>query len=204
MLTARPIHRRPCPQDGFTLLEVLVAVLIFGVGLLTVASLQVVAKRANYEAVQRTAAAHLAFDLMERMRANSAGLDFYTSAGGSVTLGRGSRGGEPAPDCDAPADGCTSADLAVHDLWAWEQLLDGATEVSGGASTGGLVSPTACVTAPAGGAGAPGIYTVAIAWRGTSELTNPGGNACGEDTGLYGASNEFRRLLVLQTFISSI
>ena len=47
-------------QGGFTLLEVMIALLIFGVGLLSVAALQGVSKRANYEALQRTTASYLA------------------------------------------------------------------------------------------------------------------------------------------------
>ena len=66
---------RPFRQRGFTLLEVMIALLIFGVGVLSVAALQGVAKRANYEAIQRTTATQLAFDLLERMRANASGLN---------------------------------------------------------------------------------------------------------------------------------
>ena len=186
-------------QRGFTLLEMMIALLIFGVGLLQVAALQAVAKRANYEAIQRTTASHLAFDMLERMRANSNAVDDYPGLLGERILGGGTRGAEPAPDCNSPADGCTSTDLAIHDLWEWEQRLDGATEVSGGVSTGGLISPTACIRGPAGGGA--GVYTTAIAWRGVSELSDPAADACGDASGLYGANNEFRRILVIQTFI---
>ena len=177
----------------------MIALLIFAVGLLTIAGLQAVAKRANYESIQRTTASHLAFDMLERMRANANAVDLYSGAAGERILGNGSRGAEPAPDCDSPADGCTSADLAIHDLWEWERRLDGATETSGGVNTGGLVSPTACVRGPVGGGA--GIYTVAIAWRGVSELTDPAADVCGNASGLYGANNELRRVLILQTFI---
>ena len=186
-------------QRGFTLLEMMIALLIFGVGLLQVAALQAVAKRANYGAIQRTTASHLAFDMLERMRANSNAVDGYPGLLGERILGGGTRGAEPAPDCNSAADGCSSSDLAVHDLWEWEQRLDGATEVSSGVSTGGLISPTACIRGPAGGGA--GVYTTAIAWRGVSELTDPTADACGDASGLYGANNEFRRILVIQTFI---
>jgi type IV pilus assembly protein PilV len=188
----------PRHQGGFTLLEVMIAVLVFAIGMLTTASLQLTAKRANYESLQRTTASQLAFDMLERIRANTAAMNIYTG-GGQLVLGGGSRGAEPAPNCDSVADACTAGDVAVNDLWQWEQLIDGATEVSGGAATGGLVSPTACVRGPAGGAA--GTYVVAIAWRGVSELENPVIDDCGSGSGLYGANDELRRVVVVRTFV---
>jgi type IV pilus assembly protein PilV len=185
-------------QGGFTLLEVMIAVLVFAIGMLTTASLQLTSKRANYESLQRTTAGHLAFDMLERIRANTGALNTYIG-GAQLVLGNGTRGAEPVPDCDSVADACTSGDVAIHDLWQWEQIVDGATETSGGAATGGLVSPTACVRGPVGGGG--GTYTIAIAWRGVSELQNPVIDACGSATGLYGDNNEFRRVLVVRSFI---
>lgn len=185
-------------QAGFTLLEVMIAVLVFAFGLLTTASLQLLAKRANYESLQRTTASHLAFDMLERIRANTAAMNNYTG-GGQVVLGNGSRGGEPAPNCDSTADGCTSADVALYDLWQWEQLVDGATETRAGTATGGLVSPTACVRGPAGGGA--GTYTVAIAWRGVTELVDPVLDNCGAGTGLYGPNNTLRRVIMVRTFV---
>ena len=185
-------------QGGFTLLEVMIAVLVFAIGMLTTASLQLTSKRANYESLQRTTAGHLAFDMLERIGANTGALNTYIG-GAQLVLGNGTRGAEPVPDCDSVADACTSGDVAIHDLWQWEQLVDGATETSGGASTGGLVSPTACVRGPAGGGG--GTYTIAVAWRGVSDLQNPIIDACGSATGLYGDNNEFRRVLVVRSFI---
>ena len=185
-------------QGGFTLLEVMIAVLVFAIGMLTTASLQLTSKRANYESLQRTTASHLAFDMLERIRANTAALNNYTG-GAQVVVGGGTRGAEPVPNCDSEADACTAGNVAVHDLWQWEQMIDGATEVNGAAATGGLVSPTACIRGPAGGGA--GTFTIAIAWRGVSELENPAADACGSATGLYGANNEFRRVMVVRTFI---
>jgi len=52
--------------------------------------------------------------------------------------------------------------------------------------------------------GESGIYTVAIAWRGKAALSNPTASTCGSATGLYGANNEYRRLLVFSTFITTM
>ncbi len=189
-------HRR---ERGFTLLEVMIALLIFGVGLLTVAGLQSVSKRANYEALQRTTASFLAMDMLERMRVNKGRLNFYVQ--GNMELGGGTRA-VPGSLCNSLADNCDGIDIARADLYLWEQLLDGVAEDLGGTATGGLVSPTACLDSNVGGGGS-GVYTVAIAWRGVTELTDPAADDCGDDTGLYGDDNEFRRVLVISAFIDA-
>ena len=187
------IRRR---QAGVSLVEVLVTTVVFSIGVLGISGLGVFAKRATFEGVQRSVAAELAYTLLEEMRSNKAGIATYLAAG---VVGRGSLGAEPAPDCDAPAAVCTAAQLAQHSLWVWEQVLDTGMESSGGNATGGLLAPTACIVGPAGAAA--GIYTVTIAWRGTTETSDPGINPCGAGTGLYGAGNEFRRMAVVQSFI---
>jgi type IV pilus assembly protein PilV len=55
---------------GFSLIEVLVAVLVLAVGLLGVAGLQGVSVRNNHSAYMRTQATHLAYEIVDAMRAN--------------------------------------------------------------------------------------------------------------------------------------
>lgn len=182
-------------QDGFSLLEMLIALVIFSVGLLGIAGLQSVSKQANYESLQRTSASQVAYGLLEDMRLNGDGIDIYTAAG---ELGNGSLGAEPAPNCTVGAP-CDAAQKAAHDLWLWEQIIDGNLETSAGTGTGGLVLPTLCITGPAGGGA--GIYLVTIAWRGSISINNAVANACGTLGGNYGAGNEFRRIIQVPTFI---
>ncbi len=80
-------------------------------------------------------------------------------------------------------------------------MLDTGMESANGAATGGLMTPTVCITGPAGAFAVPGVYTVTIVWRGVTELTNPVANDCGEATGLYGTANNMRRLAVVQSYI---
>lgn len=182
-------------QNGFSLLELLVALVVFSIGLLAVAGLQTVSKQANFEGLQRTTASQIANGLLEDMRMNGDAINVYRTAG---ELGNGSRGGEPAPNCHAAAE-CTAVQKATHDLWFWEQVVDGNMELNNGNGTGGLVLPTLCIDGPA--VGGPGIYRVTIVWRGTASITNASNNACGADSGNYGANLEFRRIIQMPTYI---
>lgn len=186
---------------GFSLMEALVTVLVISIGLLGVAGLQAAAKKANYEAVQRTTATLLAQDMIERLRANAGELDEF--AGKTVT---GNTLTEPSPVCNT-ANPCKPAQLAAHDLWEWEQMLYGATERQAGSTTsagytGGLVEPTGCIAGPAGGG--VGTYTVTIAWHGSAAGANPTTNTCGESATRYGTDNAYRRVLTLDVFITPL
>ena len=188
------MHRATYRQSGVSLIEVLVTLVIIAIALLGSATLQVISKRSNYEAIQRTTASNLAYDLLERIRANPSGLDNYIP---DADLGSGSLGDVPNVDCGADGANCVAADLAEFDLWHWERQLDGNAEIDAGTATGGLLDAQACISGPL--AGGAGMYTVAIAWRGMSEHTNPGIDACGEGLDLYGTDEEFRHVIVMQT-----
>jgi type IV pilus assembly protein PilV len=182
-------------QAGFSLIEMLIALIVFSVGLLSIAGLQTVSKQANFEALQRTTASQIAYGLLEDMRVNGDAINVYIGAG---DLGGGSRGGEPAPNCSTGSV-CNAAQKAAHDLWFWEQILDGNLEMNGNTGSGGLVMPTLCVAGPVGGGA--GIYTVTVAWRGTASLNNGNASACGSAGGTYGGNNEFRRIMTVPTYI---
>lgn len=63
-----PLARRQ--QQGATLIEVLVTLLVFSVGLLGMAGLQSMSLKANHSAYYRSQATFLAYDIGERMRSN--------------------------------------------------------------------------------------------------------------------------------------
>ena len=206
---------RLCPGSsaksnrGFTIVEVMVSVMIFSIGLIGVARLQVVAKQSNYDAVQRVTATTIAQDLLSKMRANNGSLNTYVADTGTNQINYDDATSQPAPVCTG-ANTCNAEQLASQDLWAVEQDLVGVAEQdSDGNSVGGLTLPTLCITAVdedgnVESGGESGIYTVAIAWRGKAALSNPTANTCGSATGLYGTNNEYRRLLVFSTFITTM
>lgn len=59
---------------GFSLLEVLVAIVVVATGVLGIAGLQVISMQSNTSALFRTQANQLAYDIIDRARANPAGV----------------------------------------------------------------------------------------------------------------------------------
>lgn len=183
------------PKSGFSLIELLVALIVFTIGLLAIAGLQTVSKQANYESLQRTTAAQVANGMLEDIRTNGGGIDTYLAAG---DLGGGSRGAEPAPNCTSGSE-CNAAEKATFDLWVWEQMIDGNLEMNAGTAAGGLVLPTLCIGGPL--VGGAGTYQVTIVWRGSASITNVNASLCGLVSGNYGAQNVLRRVVEITTFI---
>ena len=192
-------------QGGVGLIDVMVAIIIFSFGMLAIAALQSISKHSNYEAIQRTTASTLAYDLLERMRMNSVDmtvspLSYYVSSG-ITTIDAN----DITVSCSATDMDCNYQLRAQLDLLEWQDRMRGASEASSdGANVGGLFRPVACLTGP--GLGTSGAYTLTIAWRGQAKLENQSTtNECGKDSGLYDAdvSNDFayRRILVLNTYL---
>ena len=104
---------------GFTLLEVLVAVLIFSLGLLGLAGLLAVSVKTNHAAYLRTQATFLAEGMADRMRANVLGL-WNNSYNVTLTAPLTSTSAIPTT-CTAGA--CSYADIATRDLAVFQDQL---------------------------------------------------------------------------------
>lgn len=104
-------------QRGFSLLEVLIAVFIFSIGLLGMAALMAMSARSNHSAYLRTQVAFLADNMADRMRANPVGVwgGLYNSDAYPVLSGSAA--------CDATSP-CDPAAVAVRDKVLWSRLLD--------------------------------------------------------------------------------
>lgn len=67
------LMRYPLPkQQGFTLIEVLIATLVLSVGLLGLAGLNAVSVKMNHSAYLRSQATNLAYEIVDAIRANPA------------------------------------------------------------------------------------------------------------------------------------
>ncbi len=112
--TQRPLcSPRVRQMTGFTLIEVLVALLILSVGLLGMAGLQATSLRFNNDSYLQTQATTIANDMADRLRANAstAALAAYP-------------GTAPAQNASCyAAGGCTSAQMVANDLFEWNQAV---------------------------------------------------------------------------------
>jgi type IV pilus assembly protein PilV len=102
-------------QKGFTLLEVLIAVVVLSIGLLGLASLQVTNMQMNQQSLMRSQEAHLAYDMVDRMRVNMPGVN--AGAYDLPTLPTASD-----TNCTTTT-GCTPAAMAAQDYFEWNSAV---------------------------------------------------------------------------------
>ena len=102
-------------QKGVALIEVLVTILIVLVGFMGLAGLQTMSMKNNQSAYLRTQASYLAYDIIDKMRANidSAKTGQYTMALNAAPSG--------SANCDSTV--CDAANIAVFDKNLWKCSL---------------------------------------------------------------------------------
>jgi type IV pilus assembly protein PilV len=141
-------HITKRPAKGFTLIEILVALVVLSIGLLGVAALQLNSLRNNHSSAMRTQATFLAYDIIDRMRANR-----QDALDGLYVTNFGDEASEE--------DNVAAADIA-----AWKQNIastlpaidnDGTAEVADGA----IVQNG-------------NIFTVTIRWADWDDASGPG------------------------------
>ena len=136
MTRSMPSRRRSAPRKahGFTLVEVLIALLVLSIGMLGIAALYLESLHASRSALVRTQAVTLASDIADRIRANRDPAGIY-DCGGTCEAGEGGNA------------------IAVADLNAWRAAVE--TQLPGGVGS---------VAFLAGASNTPNAYTVTISW----------------------------------------
>lgn len=138
-------------QNGFSLIEVLIALLILAIGLFGMASLMMTSMKSNQSASMRSQASWLAYDMFERMRLNS---DIAINSSSYVTAANAAAPSNP----NCKSSGCSATNVAVQDLFEWKTQL-----VQSGLT--GAVARTG------------NAYTVSIFWQEDSSTACPA-NQC--------------------------
>jgi type IV pilus assembly protein PilV len=137
---------------GFSLLEVLIALVVLTIGLLGTAMLYMRGLQDSRTALLRMQAVTLAADILDRARANHTGnVNYDTTVTTAPALVTG---------CETTA-GCSTAQMAANDLYRWQQAI--AVALPGGTGTVTVAGITA----------ASYKYTVTITWTevGSSSAT---------------------------------
>ena len=112
-------------SGGFTLIEIMVALLIFSIGLLGLAMLQATGLKFNTDSYARTQATILAYDLIDRMRANKVAADAGNYCITSVTPCTTTAPPGTAENCADTSLGCDSSQkVAKYDITSWYGLQD--------------------------------------------------------------------------------
>ncbi len=120
---------------GFTLIEVLIALIVMSVGMLGIAGLYVHSMQAGSTSLFRHHAVTLAGDIADRIRANPRAGAAYVAGGANN-------------NCVAGGIDCTPAEMAANDIFLWNQqavntLPNGAVNV---VFNNGVVPPTYQIT----------------------------------------------------------
>lgn len=106
------VHKSAIKQQGFSLLEVLIALVVFSIGLLGMAMMQQTSMQTLGGSGQLSDAVYLAEDMADRIRANR------RHAVTAATYG--SIGNAADADCSS---GCSAAQIAAKDLFDWNAAV---------------------------------------------------------------------------------
>lgn len=116
--------------SGFTLLEVLVSILVVGIGLLALAATQGRSLKAAREAEMQGVAAIFSEQIADAMRANSSGTinasgNVAEDWSGYVESSYSDHTSAPTPACTVTASdtACTSSQMAAYDLYKFKSGL---------------------------------------------------------------------------------
>jgi len=169
--------------SGFTLLEILIAVVVLALGIMGGVALQLAALRARHQAALLSQATQLATAMAERMRANAGHMRLADGDNLYLTLNYDALN-EPRPSAPAAlcyGAACGGAQLALSDLYEAKLLVRQSLPAGRVVicRDGGLWSGGKLRWACGGGAAAP--LVVKVGWRGR----NPDGTPRTDDSGEY-------------------
>jgi type IV pilus assembly protein PilV len=139
-------HSAPGTIRGFSLIEVLIALIVMSVGMLGIAGLYVHSMQAGRTSLFRHNAVILAGDVADRIRANPRAAAAYAGDGADN-------------NCVSGGVNCTPAEMAAHDIFLWDQqALD--------------TLPTGDIAIVFNNGVAPPTYQITVSWVEPGENQN--------------------------------
>lgn len=132
---------------GFSLVEVLIALVIMSVGMLGIAGLYVEGMKAGRTSTFRHHAVTLAGDVADRIRANRQGAVDYEGPGGNN-------------DCVLGNVDCNASQMAANDIWLWKEQA-------------GAMLPNGDVAITFDDTVTPNTYRIVVSWDEAGETTPP-------------------------------
>lgn len=152
-------------QDGATLIEVLVSLLLMAVAVIGFAALQVRALATTNTAVYRSQAVGIAQDLTERIRLNI----------GQIASYRNEANWDAIPTQNCLTNSCSAAEMVNYDIRVTKELA-AATLPNGNVAV-----------RPCGGVNT--LMCVYVSWNETSTSNAGDDNSCGSTNGSYTSIN---------------
>jgi type IV pilus assembly protein PilV len=134
----QPIFKQA--QNGFGLVEALVALVVVSVGMIGIAVLYGQGLGASRTALYRTQAVILASDMADRIRVNRRAGAVYQTAGAGTSR-----------NCVPGGATCTPTQMAENDLFVWNAVIDQQLPAADGTVTYGASSPP--------------TYTIQVTWQ---------------------------------------
>ena len=139
MISRNRPNRQAYLQHGFSLIEVLIALIILSVGMLGIAGLYVQSMQAGRTSMFRHNAVTLVGDIADRIRANPSAGAAYTATAGADN------------NCVDGDKNCTPAEMAAQDIDLWQEQADASL-------------PNGTVTVTLDGDAVPPSYQITVGW----------------------------------------